>query len=61
MGNTIHVSKRNNSNDYFTSLEDEKIIDLKNNYKLIEVDYLDPILVRSKIFNDETLSQKKLY
>ena len=59
MGNNIHIPKRNNSNDYYTSLDDEKIIDLKNNYKIIEVDYLHPILVRSKIFNDETFSQKK--
>ena len=59
MGNTIHVPKRNKSEDYYTSLDDEKIADLKNNYKIIEVDYLHPVLVRSKIFNDETFSQKK--
>ena len=59
MGNNIQVPKRNNSKDYYTSLDDEKIIDLKNNYKIIEVDYLHPVLVRSKIFNDETFSQKK--
>lgn len=59
MGNNIHVPKRNNSQDYYTSLDDEKIADLKNNYKIIEVDYLHPVLVRSKIFNDETFSQKK--
>jgi hypothetical protein len=49
MGNNIHVPKRNNSNDYYTNLDDEKIIDLKNNYTIIEVDYLDPILVFSKM------------
>jgi len=49
MGNNTHVPKRNNSIDYFTSLDDDKIIDLKNNYTIIEVDYLDPILVFSKM------------
>ena len=58
MGNTIHIPKRKNSNDYFTSLDDEKIIDLKNNYTIIEVDYLDPILVFSKMFN-ETFTREK--
>jgi hypothetical protein len=63
MGNTIHIPKRNKTNDYFTSLDDEKIIDLKNNYKLIEVDYLDPILVRSKMFNKSFTREyeKRLY
>ena len=58
MGNTIHLPKRKNSSDFFTSLEDEKIIDLKKNYTIIEVDYLDPILVHSKIWN-ETFSREK--
>jgi len=58
MGNTIHVPKRYKSNDYFTSLDDEKIADLKNNYTIIEVDYLDPILVFSKMLN-ETFSREK--
>lgn len=61
MGNNIHIPKRNNSNDYFTSVDDEKIADLKNNYTIIEVDYLDPILVRSKMFGDNffQLPEKK--
>ena len=58
MGNNIHIPKRKNSNDYFTSLDDEKIADLKNNYTIIEVDYLDPILVFSKMLN-ETFSRKE--
>jgi hypothetical protein len=49
MGCNIHIPKRKNSIDYFTSLDDEKIADLKNNYTIIEVDYLDPILVSSKM------------
>ena len=60
MGNNIHIPKRNNGNDYYTSLDDETIVDLKNNYKIIEVDYLDPFLVHYKIINDETFSQKKI-
>jgi hypothetical protein len=52
MGNNIHVPKGIiNSNDYYTSLDDEKIADLKNNYTIIEVDYLDPILVHYKMIN----------
>jgi len=49
MGCNIPIPKRKNSIDYFTSLDDEKIADLKNNYTIIEVDYLDPILVSSKM------------
>jgi hypothetical protein len=60
MGNNIHVPKGIiNSNDYFTSLDDEKIADLKNNYTIIEVDYLDPILVHSKMMNKQFSREKE--
>ena len=62
MENNIDCYKSNKFNDFFTSLDKENILYLRNNYKIIEVDYLDPILVRSKIFGDnffELLPQKK--
>ena len=47
--------------DFFTKIDDENIVCLRNTYKIIDVDYLDPILVRSKMFGDNffTLSPKK--
>ena len=60
MGNNIHVPKGIiNNNDYYTSLDDEKIADLKNNYTIIEVDYLDPILVHHKMFNKPFTREKE--
>jgi len=57
MGNTLNmnllVDKKNKKHDFFTHLADEKILDLKNNYKIIDVDYLDPILVHCKMFDDD--------
>ena len=52
MGNNIHCSKSNNFNDFYTSTDDENIIDLRNNYKIIDVDYLDPDLVHSKMYDN---------
>jgi len=52
MGNNIYASTSNKFHDYFTSIDTEGVVYLKNNYKIIEVDYLEPILVHSKIFGD---------
>jgi hypothetical protein len=52
MGNNIYASNSNKFHDYFTSIDTEGVVYLKNNYKIIEVDYLEPILVHSKIFGD---------
>ena len=59
MGNNIHFPKKEKFNDFFTHIDEEKITYLRNNYKIIDVDYLEPILVRSKIFGDDSLSVKK--
>ena len=45
MGNNIKCSK---SNDFFTTIDDENIVDLRKNYKIIDVDYLDLYLSRKK-------------
>ena len=64
MGNNnthLHLLKSNKFNDVFRGTDEENIIHLRNNYKIIDVDYLDPILVRSKMFgnNDFELYQRK--
>jgi hypothetical protein len=62
MGNNINISKQNKYTDFFTGIDEEKILYLKNNYKIIEVDYLESTLVQSKMFGDnyfKLLPQKK--
>jgi len=46
--------------DFFTGISDGDIINLKNNYKIINVDYLEPTLVRSKMYENNSflLSRK---
>ena len=48
MGNNIQNPK---SNDFFTCVDEEIIVDLKNNYKILDVDYLDPDLVHAKMYD----------
>ena len=49
MGNNTQCSK---SNDFFTCVDEEIMTNLRNNYyKIIEVDYLDQDLVRSKMYD----------
>jgi hypothetical protein len=50
--NNIHFLKTNKFKDFFTGTHEENIAHLRNNYKIIDVDYLDPNLVRSKMFGD---------
>jgi hypothetical protein len=38
-------------NDFFTTIDDENIVDLRKNYKIIDVEYLDPDLVRFKMYD----------
>jgi hypothetical protein len=63
MGNNINtnLNEKSLNNDFFTGLDEENMVDLRNNYKIIDVEYLDPILVRSKMFGDKffKLSPKK--
>jgi hypothetical protein len=46
--NNIQCSK---SNDLFTTIDDENIVDLRKNYKIIDVDYLDLDLVHAKMYD----------
>lgn len=46
-----HNSTSNNFDDFYTSTDDETIADLRKDYKIIDVDYLDPDLVRSKMYD----------
>ena len=45
--------KQKKYSDHYTDLDNEKLQDIKNNYKILEVNYLDPILVRSKMFGQD--------
>jgi len=49
MGN----SNIKNHSDLYTSLDNKEIEDIRSNYKIIEVDYLNLVIVRSAIFADE--------
>ena len=58
MGNSmnLHLIKKKQNidyNDYFTPIDEETIVSLRKDYKIIDVRYLDPILVRSKMFGDD--------
>lgn len=61
MGNNNTHIQETTDKDFFTGIDEEKISYVRNNYKIIDVDYLDPILVHSKMFGDDffILPQKK--
>jgi len=61
MGNNIQCSKRNTFNDVFTGIDEEIMVDLRNNYNILYVDYLDPDLVHAKMYDRKTfvLPRKK--
>ena len=54
MGNNVHCSKSNDFKDLFTGIDEENILDLRNNYKIIDVDYLDPDLVHSNMYDNNS-------
>jgi hypothetical protein len=56
MGNT----NKKNYSDFYTSLDNKEIEDIRSNYKIIEVDYLNPVIVRSAIFADEFFTKSPL-
>lgn len=61
MGN-IYCSKSNNFNDFFTVIYEEDIVDLRKNYKIIDVDYLESKLVYSQMYGNkyfELISERK--
>jgi len=47
-------------NDFYTSLDNKQIEYIRSNYKIIEVPYLNPIIVRSAIFADPFFSHNTL-
>lgn len=50
MVNNTQCSKSNDFNDFFTCVDKEIMVNLRNNYyKIIDVDFLDTDLVRSKM------------
>ena len=53
INNIINIKKNNKFIDDFLSINNEGINEIRKNYKIIDVDWLDPILVNSKIFNDK--------
>jgi len=53
MGNHLFNRIENKSLDFLSHIDEENIYYLRNNYKILDVDYLDPILVRSKMLEDE--------
>jgi hypothetical protein len=55
------LNKQLKCNDFFTDMNQKDISYLRNNYKIVDVDYLDPFLVRYKMFDDNffTLPTKK--
>ena len=56
MGN----SNKQYYNDFYTSLDNEQIEHIRSNYKIIDVPYLNSIIVRSTIFADPFFSHNPL-
>ena len=57
MGETIY--KKPKYDDFFTDIDEKKILYLRNNYKIIDIDYLDPFLVRYKMIGDNFFEGSK--
>jgi len=53
MGSYLLTFNKDIYTDFFTSLSDSKIEQIRESYKVIDVPYLDPIQVGSKIFADK--------
>jgi hypothetical protein len=51
MSSNLH--DKNNYKDFFTSLSDSKIEQIRKSYKVIDVPYLDPIKVNYTMFADK--------
>ena len=47
-------------NDSFTSLDNKQIEHIRSNYKIIDVPYLNPIIVRSAIFADDYFTKSPI-
>ena len=58
----MNLPKSNNFNNFFTSIDEENIVYLRNNYKIIDVDYLESKLVYSQMYGNnyfELLPERK--
>lgn len=66
MGNSIKNKNKfiDYDNDFFSYLDEDNYIHLKDNYKIVEVEMLDPITVSIKMFGDnyfKKFPEKKSY
>jgi hypothetical protein len=46
--------------DFYTSLDNKQIEHIRSNYKIIDVPYLNPVIVRSAIFADDYFTKSPL-
>jgi|688.fasta_scaffold22075_2 hypothetical protein len=53
MGNLTANNSEKYYNSHYTSLNDNEIKHIRSNYKVIDVDWLDIILINSKMFHDD--------
>ena len=53
------VDKKHNYDEFFTDINEVRIGYLRNNYKIIDVHYLDSFLVRFKMMDDNFLERTK--
>jgi hypothetical protein len=61
MGNYPFIPfKKTQYKDFYTSIDDEKVLDLRQNYTIIDVDYLHPVLVFYKMKLMDSDSRKDI-
>jgi hypothetical protein len=53
MGNSTSNNSEKYYNSYYTSLNDNEIKHIRSNYKVVDIDWLDTILINTKIFDDD--------
>ena len=53
MGNSIANNSEKYYNSQYTSLNDNEIKHIRTNYKVVDVDWLDTILINNKMFDDD--------
>jgi hypothetical protein len=62
MGNLISNNSGKYYNSHYAKIDNDEIQNIRNHYKVIEIDWLDTTLVNTKILNDnyfEKLPKKK--
>lgn len=61
MENNVEFSKSDDFNNFRTCIDEQNIVDLRNNYKILYVDYLDIELVCAKMYDNNAflLPRKK--